>query len=493
MGAMAVTGDTPIERRPVKPDKLIKLYEKQWFLLSRNEYEIMYGGSRGGAKTVGGIAWIATPRDFPAYRGLVIRKNADDLKDWIDRANIIYRPYGAKKAGSPPQFTWPSGAKIRTGHLKDENAYAKYIGHEYQRMLIEELTLIAREQDYLMLIGSCRSTIEGLQPQILSTTNPGNAGHQWVKGRFVTNGPANETFTDETGRTRIFIPATIYDNPVLMERDPGYLDFLKGLPPGLKEAWLEGSWDYVVGAAFQELSRTVHGIDPTNPPEYLHRVFDFDRMRPKDGIQIFRSMDWGYSKPFSIGWYFSDYDGRLYRFRELYGCKGPDEGIQMPAREVAQKIRQIESEFCQRPSLNIADASIWDKPGNQNERSEKLPSIAETMEEEGVFFARDISIDAKKSRLQGKHQLHERLRVDADGKAGLYVFNTCVHWWMTVPVIPLDQLNLEDVDTDTEDHAYDETRYMLSSRPYKSTIASKPAKPMSLKWLENKGYLRPLS
>lgn len=476
------TGGTAIESRPILPKATFKLYPKQQFALRRPEHEILYGGSRGGAKTIGGIAWIAAPRDIPQYRSLVIRKNADDLKDWIDRANIIYRPYGARKVGTPPEFHWPSGARTRTGHLKDEDSYEKYQGHEYQRMLIEELTQIPTEVRYLTLISSCRSTVEGLPAQVFITTNPGGPGHQWVKSRFIDCGPPNKTFI-EADRARIFIPATIDDNPVLMERDPSYVAFLDSLPPGLKDAWRDGSWDFIVGAAFQEINRDTHMIDVNNPPDRLQRLFDFERMTPKADIRIFRSMDWGYAKPFSVGWYFTDYEGRMYRYRELYGCKGPDEGIQLPARDLAIKIKQIEDEHKERITLAIADASIWDKPGNQNEKAEKLPSIAETMAEEGIHFDREVSIDAKKSRIQGKHQLHERLRIDADGLPHLQVFSTCVHWWRTVPVIPLDQLNPEDVDTDTEDHAYDETRYMMSARPMKSRVADKKAPPMSVNWM----------
>jgi hypothetical protein len=479
MAMVETVTEGAIDIKPILPKAHFKLYPKQMFALNRPEHEILYGGSRGGAKTIGGIAWIAAPRDISQYRSLVIRKNADDLKDWIDRATIIYRPYGAKKVGTPPEFRWPSGARTRTGHLNDADAYEKYQGHEYQRILIEELTQIPDEVRYLMLISACRSTIDGLPAQVFITTNPGGPGHQWVKSRFVECCPARETFFDEEGRARIFIPSTIEDNPILMQKDPSYVAFLNGLPPGLKEAWRDGSWDFVVGAAFQEINREHHMIDVNNPPERLHRVFDFERMTPKADIRIFRSMDWGYAKPFSVGWYFSDYDGRIYRYREMYGCKGPDEGIQMPARDLAIKIKQIETDHKERITLAIADASIWDKASNQNEKAEKLPSIAETMSEEGIYFDRDISIDAKKSRIQGKHQMHERLRIDVDGLPHLQVFSTCVHWWRTVPVLPLDKLNPEDVDTDAEDHAYDECRYMMSARPMKSRLPKSADKPFS--------------
>lgn len=246
------------------------------------------------------------------------------------------------------------------------------------------------------------------------------------------------------------------------------------------------SFEHTEGMAFRDIRKEIHMIDISNPPDRLLRVFDFENMTPKPDIHTFRSLDWGYAKPFSVGWYFTDHDGRIYRYRELYGCKSPNEGIQLPARDVAIKIKQIEDEHKERIVLSIADASIWDKPSNQNEKAEKLPSIAETMEEERVYFDRETSINAKKSRIQGKHQLHERLRLDADGLPHFQVFSNCVHWWRTVPNLPTDPLNPEDVDTDAEDHCYDETRYMLSARLFKSHIPKPEVQPWTYAWLEKR-------
>lgn len=466
---------------------------KQIQAMIRKEFEILYGGARGGGKTEAGIVWLTYPeyRNNPRYRALTIRKQADDLKDWVDRAYVLYRRVGAKKVGTPPEFHFPSGAIIRTGHLRDEDAYEKYQGHEYQRMLIEELTQIPEEVRYLQLISSCRSTVDGLRPQVFCTTNPGGPGHWWVRARFIDPVPPGIPYTDPlSGRSRIFIPATVDDNPILLEKDPSYIQFLDSLPNGLREAWRYGSWDFVVGAAFPELSREKHLIDVSNPPARLEEFFDFGRMTPRPHIKIFRAMDWGYAKPFAVLWAFSDYDGRMYIYRELYGCKAANEGIQMPAREVAQKIREIEEEHNERITIGVADASIWDKPSNQNEKAERLPSIAETMAEEGIYWDREVSILAKKSRLQGKHQIHERLRVDADGLPHLFVFSTCVHWWRTVPVIPTDSLDPEDVDTNAEDHCYDATRYLCSARPMRSLIPKASEKPYTLAWFYKRMDMR---
>ena len=158
---------------------------KQEEALRRNEFEVLYGGQRGGGKTDAGLVWLTEYIQHPRYRALVIRKNSEDLSDWIDRAAYLYQRYGARPTGKPATITFPSGAKIRTGHLKDDLAYTKYQGHEYQRILIEELTQIPDETRYLQLISSCRTSIPELIPQIFCTTNPGGLGHAWVKARFI--------------------------------------------------------------------------------------------------------------------------------------------------------------------------------------------------------------------------------------------------------------------------------------------------------------------
>lgn len=218
---------------------------KQIQALVRAEDEVLYGGSRGGGKTDAGQAWLLYDKDNPRYRALVIRRNADDLKDWVDRARKMYQGTGAIFTGQPAEIAFPSGAIIRTGHLKDENAYTKYQGHEYQKILIEELTHIPREGDYEKLLGSCRSTVPDIPSQVFATTNPDGPGYEWVKERFHIPDEPKENVISKTddGRTRAFIPAKVEDNPVLMQADPGYVKYLESIKDeDLRKAWREGSW-----------------------------------------------------------------------------------------------------------------------------------------------------------------------------------------------------------------------------------------------------------
>lgn len=287
---------------------------KQVLALKSNAKEILFGGSRGGGKTDAGMVWLMYDIAHPQYRALVIRRNATDLSDWIDRARTMYADAGGQYVGDTFQF--PSGARIRTGHLADKDAYQKYQGHEYHKMLIEELTHIARENDYEKLLASCRSTVDGLIPQVFCTTNPDGAGHEWVKERWNIPDVPHDTVTThrkietEEGIKRIkmvFIPSKVYDNPILLQKDPEYLTFLQSIQdPELKRAWLEGSWEGfgVEGAyykaqihASEHEGRIVEGLfDPLLP---VHTWCDL-------GIQD--SFSIGYFQQAHNQWRVIDYD-----------------------------------------------------------------------------------------------------------------------------------------------------------------------------------------
>jgi len=210
--------------------------------------EVLFGGSRGGGKTDTALQWLLYEIDNPKLRQLVIRRNTTDLADFIDRARQKYAPFGAELKGNPAEIHFPSGSIIYTGHLGTPDAYTKYQGWEIHRLLVEEVTHIPSERLYEKLLGSVRSTVEGIDTQVFLTTNPGGAGHEWVKDRFEIGVKEHgkkfyKTINEKEKRTFIYIPATIQDNPHLLVKDPKYLTYLQSLPETLKQQWLYGSWD----------------------------------------------------------------------------------------------------------------------------------------------------------------------------------------------------------------------------------------------------------
>lgn len=257
-----------------------KPHPKQEQALLSQAFETLYGGARGGGKSDCGMVWLLYNKDVPKARSLVIRRNATDLSDWLARARNMYQSLGAKFTGATIQF--PSGYTVVTGHLKDENAYTKYQGHEYQMILLEELSQIPSEELYLKLIASARSTILNVKAQVFCTSNPDGVGRFWVKRRFIENQMPLKPFPDPvSGRTRVYIPATIEDNPTLMKNDPDYVAYLESLPPDLKAQWRYGSWDYTIikGAIYgsdmiQANKENRIGIVPLLPYEDVHTVWD---------------------------------------------------------------------------------------------------------------------------------------------------------------------------------------------------------------------------
>ena len=146
----------------------------------------------------------------------------------------------------------------------------------------------------------------------------------------------------------------------------------------------------------------------------------------------------------------------MYRVRELYGCTGvPNEGVKWEAGEIGRKIKEIETtdrNLRGKKITGIADPAIFAQSGGM--------SIAEILEREGVYFEK-----ADNTRLAGKMQLHNRLAFDERGIPMLYVFNTCKHFIRTLPALVYSQTDVEDVDTDGEDHIYDECRYVAMAHP----------------------------
>ena len=61
--------------------------------------------------------------------------------------------------------------------------------------------------------------------------------------------------------------------------------------------------------------------------------------------------------------------------------------------------------------------------------------------------------------------IYSRLGLDENGRPKMQIFNTCRQFIRTIPALPYDLRKVEDVDSEAEDHIYDETRYFLMARP----------------------------
>lgn len=389
------------------------------------------------------------------------------MADWTDRATRFYSVLGATIVSRPPTITFQSGAVIRTGHLKDDQAYTKYQGQEYHRMLIEELTQIPDEKRYLQLIASCRSTNPELKPQIFATTNPGGVGHGWVKARFVDVCEPNKPFFDLVSeQSRIYIPATIDDNPSLVDNDPAYvkqLDALKETDVDLWKAWRMGDWNTFAGQFFKEFKTKLHVC------KYYY---------PSKTNVIVAGLDWGRAEPFATEITeikLINFNGQKFfratTFGEVYGVdKMPKEwGL-----EIENELKKF--------GLVLNDIS-WIRCDNQifNKGLDKSKAIAQQFRDYNEKFLTLLK-PASKERIGGWENIHNWLSIAPDGLPYWQITENCIHLIRTLPALIHDENKVEDVDKTGEDHAPDAIRYQFKHLKWidakLGAVISQPVKPL---------------
>lgn len=453
----------------------------QEFFLMCDIFEVLYEGTRGPGKTDALIMDFIQDvgKGFGAeWRGILFRRTYPELADVIEKSKkwIPLMFPQAKFNQSLTFWEWPTGEKLMFRQFLKEADYWKYHGHAYPWIGWEELTTWPNDNGYKKMMSCCRSTRPGMPRKIRATTNPYGIGHNWVKARFrlpikkpAFVGPLIADSRDKNGDIeppRIAIHGDIHENKILLKADPQYIQRIKAAARNKSEikAWLEGSWDIVAGGMFDDVWK----------PEF-HVLPDLSAKQIPKGWEITRSYDHGQSRPFSVGWWAESngepikvngrtigaIKGDLIRIHEWYGCTGePNEGVRMLPTEIAEGILDREEEWGLKGRVfpGPADTSIFDEyePGR---------SVAGDMAKRRVRWHK--ADKGAGSRKQGWEQMRSRLKNAVPQphlgrtEAGLFVCENCFDFIRTVPVLPRDDKNLDDVDSAAEDHIGDESRYRV--------------------------------
>lgn len=469
------------------PEVVMALHKKQRLALRTKANEILYGGAAGGGKShLMRYAMLMWCTQVPGLQCYLFRRVSDDLIKNHMEGPTGFREllgplieYGAVKINDSKSYiAWDNGARIFLCHCQYEKDKTKYQGAEIHVLCMDELTHFT-ESIYRYL--RARTRLGGLKvpeewkgtfPRIICGSNPGGVGHNWVKSMFIDIAAPLEIKQmpkAEGGMLRQYIPAKLDDNPTMMETDPDYIDRLSGLGnAALVRAMRDGDWDIVAGGALDDVwDRTRHVLAPFEIPS---------------SWMIDRSFDWGSSKPFSVGWW-AESDGTeatlrdgtkktwpkgtVFRIAEYYGWNGrPNEGCKLLAVEVARKIKEIEQHIFPKRSVTPgpADPAIF--------AAENGVCIADDMARAGVRW---VPADNRPgSRASGLEAIRRMLKAGLSfpmEEPGLFIFDTCTQFIRTVPVLPRDERKTDDVDSDAEDHVYDESRYRLMRRKSTTTVS----------------------
>jgi len=450
---------------------LSKISDKQYRFLTDGHRHVGYGGARGGGKS-----WAVRTKAkilaavYAGIKVLIVRRTYREL--YNNHINPLRKElHGlAKFNKSEKVFTFPNGSTINFGYCDCDGDLGQYQGAEYDVIFLDEATQL--QEAWIKEINACVRGVNSFPKRTYYTCNPGGASHGYIKRLFI-----DRRFEEaEKPEDYSFTQALVQDNRALMESQPEYIAQLEALPPKLREAWLYGKWDVYEGQFFEDFRAEPDAVkchdagitveEAREQGRWTHVIKPFDlNSGERRGWNIMRSYDFGYGKPFSLGYWAVDYDGVLYRILEIYGCtKEPNEGVKWSPDEQFRRFREFENEH---PWLkgrkivdSVADPAIWD--ASRGER------IAETAERYGIYFS-----PGDNARIPGWMQVHYRLQFDDNGYARMYVFEGCNAFTRTIPLMMYSQTKPEDLDTDMEDHVADEVRYMCMSRPIKPVAAKK--------------------
>jgi hypothetical protein len=464
---------------------------------------VLAGGGAGGSKTYGGARlWLKQHveehgrferGEIPHSRGwfLFLRRTIPELAGVIDSFKRYMKLVCPRGAWNEQQkiFTCDCGFKVQFGGMEDDDDWQKYYGGEYTLVAIDEAWQFTKKQ--IQEIDSrirCADAVLGAKVQLYLLTNPiGSETKKWMKRRFVDVADPETPVLVETkladGRVirewQVYIPSNLFNNPALAA-DGRYEANLRKKSAGMRRMLLENDWEMDEGAwVGDDWDSSRHVIDPHPIP----------RSWP-----LFKMGDYGYSSKTAIHWGAVDPEGGIviYRSRSFKG---------LTAREVAVRIRQIESEplYWKSPKTGKAvlviqnewdnelecsnvrgpmDAALWARSGEDGE------SRGEIMESMGTGFYR--SDKGTNVRHQAADQIRYRLRnivrdpfKDDGDVPGLRFFRTTTETVMvdedgnrvktgpthTIPSLPADEADPDVPDTDADDHDWDALAYGVMSRP----------------------------
>ena len=411
---------------------------KQRLAIACPAFELFFGGAKGGGKSWWLIVDFLTNIKHGAdHRGIIFRRTTSELEQLKGEAAKMYPMLGATFSKTSNTWVFPGGSTLKFRYLENEDDVGNYQGHEYTWVAFDEVTQWPTPFVYIEMM-SCIRSAAGVPGVMRCTGNPGNIGHAWVKERFIDPMPPMKLYTDpDTTLTRMFIPARLEDNKKLTENDPNYekrLLALKSTMPDRYKQFRFGDWNVVPGSKF-----------------HLGQEHAFDPFPIPSSWKKYASMDWGFAKPFSIGFNAVDEDGRIWRFAEWYGVgEKANTGIEMEASMVAKQAWSMASNYGIREL--VADPACWSRHGHRH-------TIIDFFRAQGFRCIKGV-----KDRIQGIMQVHSRLSSDR-GQPMLMISRTCVNTWRTLPSLLPDKNNPEDIDTKMEDHAYDDIRYACMHRP----------------------------
>ncbi|HYE20106.1 MAG TPA: phage terminase large subunit [Tepidisphaeraceae bacterium] len=419
---------------------------------------IAYGGARGGGKSWAmRRKFVLLALHYPGLKLMLLRRTLPELRE-----NHILPLLGelsrfCRYSDDQKAFIFPNGSRLKLGYCDAERDVYQYQGQEYDVIGFEEATHFT--QPMVEFILTCnRSTRRDLSPRAYYTANPGNVGHAWFKRLFIDR---DFTETERPGDYHFF-KARIYDNPALLEADPGYLRTLQNLPDDLRRAHLEGDWDVFAGQVFKEFRREIHVCDPFPIPAHWRRWI---------------SNDPGYNDLATWYWHAADEAGQVYTYREYTISKDTerregDATAWMQARRVNELCGDEPIDFI------VSGFDVTRQTGSS------AMSFSDHYVEAGLQKPIPPQVGNDRSKFSRRMIVHEFLRPytvpasdtePARTTAKVQIFSTCRELVRTLPLLVYDEKDTDQIAPSRDDHSYDGWSYGIQAWHARAVAPATPA------------------
>ena len=227
------------------------------------------------------------------------------------------------------------------------------------------------------------------------------------------------------------------DNPFLQKAEIDSLSSV--LSPDELESRRFGKFSARGGLVYSEFDINTHVIEPFKvPTDWYDKI----------------SIDPGLHNPLSCHWYAVDYDGNVYVIAEHYEAEQTIEYH-------ANKIKEICKKLGWKQNFNGFYDCLIDSAANQRTLSSPK-SVSELFYDYGI----NVNTNVNKDMFSGISRVKSYLK-NAKNEAKLFIFSNCVnmireikcYWWGN-----------EDAPIKKDDHAMDDLRYYIMSRPENATL-----------------------
>ena len=400
--------------------------------------DFLYGGAARGGKSLA-LRWEAHRNCFqyPGLRGLLIRSSFPEL----ERSHLTLQQLPSDLPADKLTYnsqkhvaTYSNGSTLEFGYGERAADFKQYLSAEYDFIMIDELTTIPFELSYLLRSRLTASRSEFI-PFWACATNPGNVAHVDVRNYFVKKSIHDKDRYPQYNPDEVFfLPATVYDNKIVMARDPGELTRLQQLPMREQQKYLFGNWDIFEGQFFDEFFSDIHVIKPEKYLTYNQLL----RFNNRAG------MDYG---NFSAVEYMArDYNGNVIVYDEWSDIKSVR----------TEKVKSLKKFAVDRGIISVmieADTNMWvpdqfDAAHSSDPASEFISAGLKLVK---VSKAASRATEHRGYRVACNDAVRNALHWKGDGagkilqKPKLVIYERCVKLCETLPLLLTDDKDVEDI------------------------------------------------